>query len=93
MSPVHIPLREVEVGSLLGRGAFGAVFRGRWSGREVAVKVLNLQSGVEAGDLRESFQRELQLLVACNHPHIVRRASGLGPALSLSLCRYLLSRQ
>lgn len=38
-TPLLISVSDVTLGSMLGRGAFGAVFRGTWQGKEVAVKV------------------------------------------------------
>lgn len=40
--PVHMPVSVCLVvctGVLLGAGSFGRVYRGRWAGLEVAVKV------------------------------------------------------
>jgi len=38
-----IPInRDIEIGKLLGEGAFAKAFHGKWQGKDVAVKELNL---------------------------------------------------
>lgn len=61
-----------EVGSLLGRGGMGAVYRAtdRRLRREVAIKVLPPELGYSA-DLRARFVREAQMAAQLSHPNIV----------------------
>lgn len=40
MSYARVPIEELEIGPLLGRGAYGKVYRGIHEGRPVAVKVV-----------------------------------------------------
>ncbi|KAF8061385.1 Acad10 [Scenedesmus sp. PABB004] len=58
---------EVHFGKLLGSGSFGRVYRARWADREVAVKVIE-----HAGSADEAVKTETALLLAFNHPNIVR---------------------
>jgi serine/threonine protein kinase/Tol biopolymer transport system component len=60
-----------EIGSLLGVGGMGEVYRSRDSklGREVALKVLPSSVAADPGRLAR-FSREAKLLAALNHPNI-----------------------
>jgi serine/threonine protein kinase len=63
---------EVELDALLGTGAFGAVYRGRWrraGGRAVAVKMLH---NVGGADELASFTSEVAVLSRLCHPCIVQ---------------------
>ncbi|KAK9811611.1 hypothetical protein WJX72_006916 [[Myrmecia] bisecta] len=65
------PFPDVRVGPLLGRGSFGSVFRGSWSGSAVAIKVVEhrlSQQGVEEADKALEGMLGMKLL----HPNIVR---------------------
>lgn len=60
-------LDGVEVGPLLGRGSYGSVFKGRWRGTLVAIKVI--ESGLsDAGD---DGSRESLLSASIAHPNVV----------------------
>jgi serine/threonine protein kinase/Tol biopolymer transport system component len=64
-------LGPYEIGSLLGAGGMGDVYRGRDSrlGREVAIKILPHAFTADA-ERRARFEREARLLAALNHPNI-----------------------
>jgi len=69
---VDAQLPEIEITSLLGRGAMGAVYAGVQTeiGREVAVKVLPPEVAAD-GRSTERFRREAQVLGELVHPGIV----------------------
>ena len=61
-------------GEMLGRGAFGNVYRGLTSTAEfIAVKEVTLLSSTkEASQALEQLQREITLMQNLQHPHILR---------------------
>lgn len=65
-----IPLADLELGRVIGQGAFGKVHEGRWRGRAVAIKLLICQ------DLRHDIMRELEsevkIMSVLRHPNICR---------------------
>lgn len=75
LTHVQVPsirLSEIQVGVAIGKGQFGAVYRGYWRRSEVAIKILIMRGGVTAEE-REKFVRECKLLaLVSNHPHVVR---------------------
>ncbi|GBF90534.1 hypothetical protein Rsub_03530 [Raphidocelis subcapitata] len=58
---------ELQMGPLLGNGAFGATYRARWHGADVAVKRVRIESDVELA----SFLREVECLSGLRHPGII----------------------
>lgn len=65
-------LANYEIGTELGRGAFGVVLAGRHRqlGREVAIKQLSPRL-VSNESVRSRFLAEAQILASIEHPHIV----------------------
>ena len=66
----NIPYRELTLERKLGEGGFGVVHKGTWKGREVAVKVLKVQS--LNADLKEEFDKEAALMTHLDHKNIVK---------------------
>ena len=62
---------EIEYGKELGKGATGVVYRGKWNGKDVAVKKLN----PEVVDVKE-FRTELAVMSILDHPGIVHCYGG-----------------
>ena len=64
-------LGPYEIGSLLGAGGMGEVYRARDTklGRDVDIKILPEAFTADA-DRRARFEREARLLASLNHPHI-----------------------
>ncbi|RLN95817.1 hypothetical protein BBJ28_00000735 [Nothophytophthora sp. Chile5] len=60
-----IPRYEVEIGSQLNAGSFGAVHRGKWFNATVAVKCLFRCD-------RKLFLREATIWFTLNHPNVVK---------------------
>lgn len=68
VDPSNITIQEK-----LGEGEFGIVYKARWHGTPVAVKVLKDNSNVALGD----FRTELNVLMKVHSPHCVSGAAGL----------------
>ncbi len=63
---------KYEILAVVGGGGMGTVYRARQvgMGREVAVKVLNVELS-ESDQFVRRFQREAEALAALEHPHII----------------------
>lgn len=77
------PIDGLQLGELLGRGAFGRVYRGRWKGAVVAVKVVDHRVQVRGGRCSGGVGR-LQAEVASLREHAGGCASGDWLPLRLS---------
>ena len=67
-----IPWHNLQLNNqdLLGHGAFGDVYRAKWLGTDVAVKVLHLKK--LSAELQQDFEREASIMAQCHFPHVVR---------------------
>ncbi|XP_076918492.1 serine/threonine-protein kinase EDR1-like [Bidens hawaiensis] len=65
----NIDYSELTVGSRVGIGFFGEVFRGTWNGIEVAIKVL-LEQEVSTENI-EDFCNEISILSRLRHPNVI----------------------
>jgi serine/threonine-protein kinase len=62
-----------ELRAELGRGGFGAVFRGydRTLGRDVAIKIVSFEQLAQPDAAMQRFRQEARAVAAFNHPNIV----------------------
>jgi len=65
-----VPLQDVVVGTLLGRGGFGRVFKGTWKGTTVAIKVISHGERQLHNELRLPFEAYLSRHIS--HPNVVQ---------------------
>ena len=63
----HIPWGDITVRGKIGEGGQSKVYHGRWSGADVAVKVLR---ALESPQAREALRREVEALTKLRHPRI-----------------------
>ncbi|WIA31940.1 hypothetical protein OEZ86_002799 [Tetradesmus obliquus] len=69
-------LKDLRIGPLLGRGSYGRVYKGRWNGVSVAVKIIEHSERspgtASSGGKRISIVRESLLATQMSHPNIVQ---------------------
>ncbi|XP_017247476.1 serine/threonine-protein kinase EDR1-like isoform X2 [Daucus carota subsp. sativus] len=65
----NIDFSEITVGSRVGIGFFGEVFRGTWNGTDVAIKVF-LEQDLTAENM-EDFCNEVTILGRLRHPNVI----------------------
>jgi len=63
---------EIELGEMLGSGAFGSVYRGTWNGRPVAIKMMHGMLFEENSRDLLNFQQEVSVLSRLDHDHIIK---------------------
>jgi len=78
---------ELQFGTVLGSGGFGAVYRGVYRGEEVAIKKLHPMDGQISPVQMEEFKKEVANLQALRHERLVRfiGAAFVKPSLCLVL--------
>ena len=59
---------DLALGDVLGEGEYGVVYRARWHGAPVAVKVLKSSDAIPV----EEFAAELAMLLSIHHPNTVQ---------------------
>jgi serine/threonine protein kinase len=81
-----IDFHEIQVGRQVGLGSYGAVYRGKWKGVEVAIKRFIKQKLDERRMLE--FRSEMAFLSELHHPNIVLFIGSL--FLSRCMCIFCL---
>ncbi|KAK9918207.1 hypothetical protein WJX75_002257 [Coccomyxa subellipsoidea] len=69
MSGLKTLLSDIEVGPSVGAGTFGIVYKGRWKGTSVAIKIISHQGAGHSSNARTS--REAMIGMASSHPNVV----------------------
>ncbi|XP_078523245.1 kinase suppressor of Ras 2 isoform X1 [Lissotriton helveticus] len=63
-----IPLEQLEIGEMIGKGRFGLVYHGRWHG-EVAIRLIDIERDNE--DQLKAFKREVMAYRQTRHENVV----------------------
>ena len=74
-----LKIEGIEIKEELGDGSFGKVYKAKWNGRFVAVKVLRDELWLCHPQAVEDFKRECELLRVLKHPNIVEMYKALFP--------------
>eukprot|EP01133_Synstelium_polycarpum_P008373 gene8373-9840_t len=72
-----IPFEDLKVGPQLGAGSFATVYRGLWTGSDVAIKRLNVEEDDTATEKFREFRHEAQITGDLHHENILS-LKGLG---------------
>ncbi len=65
-----LPYSDLTLGKELGKGGFGAVYKGDWHGEPVAIKKLLEQK--LSRDIEEDFLNEAGVMMQLRHPNIIQ---------------------
>jgi len=67
----EIPLDEIQIhkNELLGKGQYGSVYKGKWRGLEVAIKIFDNDM---TGFSKKELLHEFKILTQLHHPNIVQ---------------------
>ncbi|KAL6546502.1 hypothetical protein OROMI_022223 [Orobanche minor] len=65
----NIDFSEITIGTRVGIGFFGEVFRGTWNGLEVAIKLF-LEQDINVENI-EDFCNEISILSRIRHPNVI----------------------
>uniref|UniRef100_A0A8C2I097 non-specific serine/threonine protein kinase n=1 Tax=Cyprinus carpio TaxID=7962 RepID=A0A8C2I097_CYPCA len=63
-----IPMEQLEIGELIGKGRFGQVYHGRWHG-EVAIRLIDIERDNE--EQLKAFKREVMAYRNTRHENVV----------------------
>jgi serine/threonine protein kinase len=65
-----IPYADLQLGNVLGQGAYGIVYQGKWQHGDVAIKQLLLPNFTY--DVTEEFKQEAEVMKQLNHPNVIK---------------------
>jgi hypothetical protein len=70
---LEFDMRSVAIGAMIGRGAFGEVYKATYRGQEVAVKQImtNHVPSHMMQDIQHEFQKEVEVMQKLKHPNVV----------------------
>ncbi|KAJ0402877.1 hypothetical protein P43SY_000491 [Pythium insidiosum] len=71
LQAMRIPLNDLQLGQRVSRGAFGDVYKGRYNGQIVAIKVLAESKRRNLTELTK-FAQEARFMAMLQHDHIAR---------------------
>jgi len=65
-----VRLQDLDLGKVIGEGAYASVYEGKWRGKRVAVKQLKLTSMASRDDINvfADFRREVWLMRSVHLP-------------------------
>ncbi|EFA85865.1 putative transmembrane protein [Heterostelium album PN500] len=69
MLSTYLDYEEIQIGDPIGSGGYGSVFRSKWRGLEVAVKVIRTKHC--SADVVKEVERECDLMNRLRHPNVV----------------------
>ena len=72
---IQIKPSDISKGEMIGSGGFGAVYKGRWSGSHVAIKMLACQHMDK--ETSQEFMRELELMSSLRSPKLIQVYGGI----------------
>ncbi|KAL3657801.1 hypothetical protein V7S43_017183 [Phytophthora oleae] len=81
----RIPIDRIELGTVISRGGFGEVYRGRYRDADVAVKTLLPEKRKDLAHI-QAFLSEVRLMATMEHPHIVQFIGVAWESLSDLFC-------
>eukprot|EP00854_Cymbomonas_tetramitiformis_P010309 gene10309-12194_t len=70
-SDFEVHFDDVTMTKQIGSGSYGCVYRGIWRCSDVAVKVMNSDSGLQQQAALEQFRMEAQILASLRSPNVV----------------------
>lgn len=70
----EIPTSALQMGEKLGKGSFGTVYRAKWMGTDVAVKIVD-SANFSPDDYRE-FLSEISMMSNLRHPNVLMMLGG-----------------